>query len=81
MLPTSIFNSKITEIEGKIKTAEGKIPDISGLATKASINNLASETELKNVENKIPDSNAFVKRTDYATEISSIKMIMALMLL
>ena len=62
-LQTSTFDSKITEIEGKIKTAESK-PDISGLASK---------TELKNVENKIPDSNAFVKKTDYATEIAGIK--------
>ena len=35
-LQTSTFNSKITEIEGKITTAEGTIPDISGLATKKS---------------------------------------------
>ena len=63
LLQASIFNSKITEIENKIKTAEGKIPDISGLATKASVNNLASKAEFKNVENKIPDSSAFVKKT------------------
>ena len=50
LLQTSVFNSKITEIENKITTAEGKIPDISDLTTK---------TELKNVENKIPDSNIF----------------------
>ena len=52
LLQTSTFNSKVTEIENKIKTAESK-PDISGLASK---------TELKNVENKIPDSNGFVKK-------------------
>ena len=34
---------------------------------------MATKTGLKNVENKIPDSNAFVKKTDYATEISGIK--------
>ena len=50
-------------MENKIKTAESK-PDISDLAT---------ETGLKNVENKIPDSNPFGKKTDYATEISGIK--------
>ena len=27
----------------------------------------------KNVENKIPDSNAFVKKTDYSSEITLIK--------
>ena len=62
LLQTSSFNSKVNELENKVKTAEQK-PDIS---------NLANKTELKNVENKIPDSNAFVKKTDYATEITSI---------
>ena len=72
LLPTNTFNSKVSVLENKIKTAESK-PDIS---------NLASKTELKNVENNIPDSSsAFVKKTDYATEISSIKMIMLLMFL
>ena len=63
MSATSTFNSKVSELENKIKTAESK-SDISNLATK---------TGLKNVENKIPDSNAFLKKTDYATEISGIK--------
>ena len=64
LLPTSTFNSKIIEIENKIKTAEGKIPNISGLATK---------TELTAIENKIADVTGYVKKTDYATEITSIK--------
>ena len=64
LLQTSTFIPKITEIEGKITTIDNKIPDISGLASK---------TELKNVKSKISDSNAFVKETDYATEISRIK--------
>ena len=63
LLPTNTFNFKVSELETKIKTAESK-PNISNLATK---------TEVTNVENKIPDSKAFVKKTDYATEISSIK--------
>ena len=63
MLPTNTFNSKFTELENKIKTAESK-PDI---------NNLANKTELKNVENKIPDANPFVKKTDYSSEITKIK--------
>ena len=50
-------------METKIKTAECK-PNIS---------NLASKTEVKNVENKIFDSNGFVKKTDYADEITKIK--------
>ena len=64
LLPTSTVNSKITEIENKITSVDNKIPSISGLATK---------TELTNVENEIPDSNGFVKKSDYATEITSVK--------
>ena len=63
MLPTNTFNNKVSKLENKIKTAESK-PNIS---------NLATNTGLKNVENKIPDSNAFVKKTDYATKVSGIK--------
>ena len=62
-LHTSDFNSKVTELETKIKTAKSR-PDISGLATKSSVTT---------VENKIPDVTGFVKKTDYATEKSSIK--------
>ena len=63
LLPTNTFNSKVSELENKIKTTESK-PDISNLATKMG---------LKNVENKIPDSNAFVKKTDYGSEITKAK--------
>ena len=52
LLQTSAFNSKVSKLENKIKTAESK-PDIS---------NLANKTELKNVENKIPSTDAFVKK-------------------
>ena len=34
---------------------------------------MVNKTELKNVTNKIPDSNGFVKKTGYETEISKIK--------
>ena len=34
---------------------------------------MANKTELKNVENKIPISNAFVKKTDYNSQITKIK--------
>ena len=47
-----MVNSKVSELENKIKTAESKL-DIS---------NLASKTEFKNVKNKIPDSSAFVRK-------------------
>ena len=63
LLPPNRINSKASELENKFKTAESKL-DVSNLATKMG---------LKNVENKIPDSNAFVKKTGYAAEISGIK--------
>ena len=63
LLQTSSFNSKVTELENKIKTAESE----------TDISNLANKTELKTVENKIPSTDGFVKKTDYATEISRIK--------
>ena len=43
------------------------------MATKANITNLATKTELDNVKNKISNTDAFVKKTDYATEVTSIK--------
>ena len=51
------FNSKISEVEGKI-------PSISGLATNSS---------LTAVKNKIPDVSSLVKKTDYNTKISDIE--------
>ena len=43
---------------------EGKIPDISTLATK---------TALTTVENKIPNVNNLVKKTDYNTKVKEIE--------
>ena len=63
-LNTADFNSKVNEPETKIRSAELK-PDITNLATKKS--------SVTAVENKIPDVNGFVKKTDYATERTSIK--------
>ena len=37
------------------------------------IKNLTSKTELKTVEDKLPDVNSLVKKTDYAAEITMIK--------
>ena len=62
-LSTSDFNSKVNELESKIRSAELK-PDITNLATKSSVTA---------VKNKIPDVKGFTKKTDYATEITSIK--------
>ena len=54
---TSVFNSKITEIENKI-------PDIK---------NLASKSELTTFENKIAKVSSLVTKAEYAAEISKIK--------
>ena len=70
-LNTADFNSKVSELENKIRSAESK-PDITNLATKSSV---------RAAENKIPNVKGFVKKTDYSTEITSIKMIMSLNLL
>ena len=43
---------------------EGKIPDISGLATK---------TALTTIENKVPDTSNLVKKTDYNTKVTEIE--------
>ena len=67
LLQTSSFNSKVNELENKITTTENK-PNIT---------NLASVTA---VENKILDATGFVKKTDYATEVISKKIIMSLIL-
>ena len=84
MVEKTDFNAKVTEIEGEIPNISGLLPTnkhkVSELEnknktaeSKLDISNLATKTGLKNVENKISDSNDFVKKTDYATEISSIK--------
>ena len=51
------YNTKITEIKGKI-------PDVTSLATK---------TALTTVENKIPSISSLVKKTDYYTKITEIE--------
>ena len=51
-LNTPYFNSKVSELENKIKTAESK-PDITNLKIKSSVTA---------VENKIPDVAGFVKK-------------------
>ena len=52
LLQVSSFNSKVNELETKIKTAESK----------PNINNLATKSSLTAVENKIPHVNGFVKK-------------------
>ena len=55
---------KNTDYNTKISEIEGKIPDISGLATK---------TTLTTVENKIPSITGLVKKADYNTTITDIE--------
>ena len=52
LLTTNTFNSKVSELETKIKTAESK-PNISSLST---------NIEVTNGENQIPDSKALLKK-------------------
>ena len=70
----------------KIKNIEGKIPDITNLATSASLNakideikgeipsitNLTTTTSLTAAENKIPNVNYLVKTTDYNTKLMKL---------
>ena len=52
---------KKTDYNTKIAEIEGKIPNVSNLATK---------TALATVENKIPDISSLVKKTDYNTKVT-----------
>ena len=51
------FSAKITEVEGKI-------PNITGLAT---------DSKLTAIENKIPDVSNLIKKADYDTKILDIE--------
>ena len=55
---------KKTDFNAKITDVEGKIPNITGLATSSG---------LAAVQNKIPDVSSLVKKTDYDTKISDIE--------
>ena len=57
LLKKTDYNTKITEIEGKI-------PSISGLSTNAA---------LTAVEKKIPNISRFFQKTDYNTKINEIE--------
>ena len=57
LLKKTDFDSKITEVEGKI-------PNISGLATKSS---------LTAVENKIPDITSSVTKIDFDAKLKNIR--------
>ena len=80
MVKKTNFDTKVTEIEGKIPSINGlatssaltavenKIPDVSSLVKKTDFN-----TKVTEVEGKIPDVSSLVKKTDYGTEIANIK--------
>ena len=55
---------KKTDFNAKVTETEGKIPSITDLAT---------NSELTAVENKIPDVSSLVKKTDYDTKVSEIE--------
>ena len=75
---------QLIQARSKIKNIEDKTPDITNLATNASLNakineikgeiptitSLATTTALTAVENKIPNVNHLVNKTDYNTKIS-----------
>ena len=74
------FNTKVTEIEGKIPNVSGflltsvfnsKITDTENKMP--DIKTLASKTEVTAVENKIPNISNLVLKTDHAAEITKIK--------
>ena len=77
LVQSSTLNSKLTELERKITTAGGKIPDITNIVHKTQltaivnnipdIKNLLNKTELKNVECKIPDIKNLVSKSELTT--------------
>ena len=74
---------KKTDLNTKVTEREGKIPDISGLATKSvltvvenkipDISSLATKSALTVVENKTPDVNNLVKKIDFTTKVTEIE--------
>ena len=55
---------KKTDYDSKVTGIEGKIPDVTNLATK---------TTLITVENKIPKVSSLVKKKDYDTKVTEIE--------
>ena len=95
LVPVPVDLSKLSDVvkndvvkrdvyNAKIKNIEDKIPDITNLATNASLNakinevkgeissmsNLATTAALTTVENKIPNVSNLVKKTNYNTKIN-----------
>ena len=80
MVKKADFNTKVTEIEGKIpdisdlatksalSVVENKITDVSSLVKKTDFNANATE-----IEGKIPDISNLVKKTDLNTKVTEIE--------
>ena len=80
MVEKTDFNTKVTEIEGKIPyisslatksvltVIENKIPDVSSLVKKTDFN-----TKVTEIEGKIPDLTNLVKKTDFNTKVTEIE--------
>ena len=74
------FNTKVTEIEGKMSdirslttksaltVVENKIPDVSSLVKKRDFN-----TKVTEIEGEIPDVSNLVKKTDFNTKVTEIE--------
>ena len=60
MVKKTDFNTKVTEIEGKI-------PDISNWVKKTDFN-----TKVTGIEGKMPDVSSLVKNTDFYTRLKKI---------
>ena len=98
LVPVPVDLSKLSNIvkndvvkndvyNAKIKNIEDKIPDITNLAIKTTLNakvndvngeilnitNLVTTCALTAVENKIPSASNLVKKTDYKTKINEIE--------
>ena len=79
-----VKNEVVKKTEYNAKINEGKIPDISNLATKTNLNTkirdvkneipsitgLATTSALTTVENKIPDTSNLVKETNYNVKVT-----------
>ena len=59
-----LIQVKKTDYDAKIVDIEGKIPNVSNLATK---------TALLTIENKIPNVSSLVNKTDYNTKLTEIE--------
>ena len=80
MVKKTDFNTKVTEIEGKIPNVSGflltsvfdsKITEIENKIPDTKT--LASKTEVTTVENKMPNISNLNLKTEYAAEITKIK--------